>query len=309
MAGRWSPKMTALEFWHTIKKAGQDWVDHKAPRLAAAVAYYTILSLAPLLVIAVSVAGFVFGEKAARGELVDQFRGMVGQTGAEAIQSLLEHANKPEAGTIATVIGVVTLLFGASGVFGELQDALNTIWDVKPKPGRGIGTIVRERFLTFAMVLGVGFLLLVSLVLSAALSALDHVLAGMVPGLPDLMRGANIVLGFVVVTLLFGMMFKFLPDVKMRWREVWLGAAVTAALFTLGKYLIGLYLGKAGVATPFGAAGSLVALVVWIYYSALILFFGAELTQVMTHRVGEGQPAENAEPLPERIPEAMVPGE
>lgn len=309
MTGRWSVKMTSFEFWQTIKKAGLDWMDHKAPRLAAALAYYTILSLAPLLVIAVAVAGFVFGEDAARGQVVEQFRGMVGQSGAEAIQSLLEHANKPETGILATVIGVAMLLFGASGVFGELQDALNTVWDVKPKPGRGIREIISDRFLTFAMVLCVGFLLLVSLVLSTALTALDHVLEGLVPGLPVMMRVANILLGFVVVSLLFAMMFKFLPDVRMRWREVWLGAVVTAALFTFGKYLIGLYLGKAGVATPFGAAGSLVALVVWIYYSALILFFGAELTQVMAHRAGKGQPAENAEPLPERIPAAMIPGE
>ncbi|QEL20087.1 YihY/virulence factor BrkB family protein [Limnoglobus roseus] len=301
--------MTVRDLWQIVKTAGTAWLDHKAPRLAAAVAYYTILSLAPVLIIAVAVAGAVFGEEAARGQLVDQFRGMVGQSGAEAIQVMLEHASKPGAGVWATVIGIGTLVIGASGVFGELQDALNTVWDVKPRPGRGIMGVLHDRFLSFAMVLCIGFLLLVSLVLSTALSAMDHVLEGWIPGLPTLMRVANIGLGFIVVTVLFAMMFKFLPDVKLRWREVWLGAAVTAALFTLGKYLIGLYLGKAGVASPFGAAGSLVALVVWIYYSALILFFGAELTQVMTKRVGRGQPMPNAERLTEKTTAAMAPGE
>ncbi len=301
--------MTVRVLWDVLKKAGTDWLDHKAPRLAAAVAYYTILSLAPLLVIAVAVAGFVFGEKAARGGIVEQFRGMVGQSGAEAIQSMLEHAGKPGSGVWATIIGVATLLLGASGVFGELQDALNTVWDVKPRPGRGIRGILKDRLLSFGMVLCVGFLLLVTLVLSTALSALDNVLAGILPGLPYMMRAANMVLSFLIVTLLFAMMYKFLPDVQLRWREVWLGAAVTAGLFTLGKYLIGLYLGKAGVASPFGAAGSLVALVVWIYYSALILFFGAELTQVMAKRMGLGQPAPNAERLTEKSSVALAPGE
>lgn len=302
--------MTARDLWGVLKQAGKDWVDHKAPRLSAAVAYYTILSLAPLLVIAVAVAGMVFGEDAARGGIVDQFRGMVGDDGARAIQSMLEHAGKPGAGSvIATVIGVATLLIGASGVFGELQDALNTVWDVKPRPGRGIVGMLKDRLLSFGMVLCVGFLLLVSLVMSTALSALDHYFEGILPGLPYLMRAANLVLSFLVITLLFAMMFRFLPDVRMRWREVWLGAAVTAALFTLGKYLIGLYLGKAGVASPFGAAGSLVVLVVWIYYSALILFFGAELTQVMAKRFGRGQPAPNAERLTDKTSAALAPGE
>jgi membrane protein len=298
--------MNLRELWDTIRQAGSEWVEHKAPRLAAALAYYTILSLAPLLVIAVAVAGFAFGDEAAREQLVAQFRDMVGPAGGDAIKTMLEHADRPNAGIVATVIGVVTLLFGASGVFGELQDALNTIWEVKPKPGRGIRGIVTDRFLSFAMVLCVGFLLLVSLVLSTVLSAMSGYFERTFPGLGGLMQFANTAVSFAVVTALFAMMFKILPDVELRWRDVWAGAAVTAALFTFGKYLIGLYLGRAGVASPFGAAGSIVVLVVWIYYSGLILFFGAELTQVTTRREGRGAATGIAEPTSERAAAASA---
>ena len=281
--------------WSIVRQAAGDWVDHKVPRLAAAVAYYTILSLTPLLVIAVAVAGAVFGDGAARAGIVDQFRDTVGPSGTEAIQALLEHANRPSAGIVASSIGILMLLLGASGVFGELQDSLNTIWDVQARPGRGIRGIVRDRFLSFGMVLCVGFLLLASLVLSTVLSASGQYLERLVPGLVAPVRVANIVLGFAVVTVLFALMFKFLPDVSLLWRDVWLGATVTSVLFTLGKYLIGLYLGQAGIASPFGAAGSVVALVVWVYYAGLILFFGAELTQVIARRSGRGEPTAIAE--------------
>jgi membrane protein len=284
--------------WTILREAAKEWVADNASRLAAALAFYTILSVAPLLVIATAIAGQVFGSsQSAADKLVTEVRGFVGDAGAEVVKTTLEHADRPKAGIVATIIGVVTLLFGASGVFGELQSAMNVVWNVKPKPGRGIWATIRDRFLSFGMVLVVGFLLLVSLVVTTALTALSDYLAGQLPGLPTLMHVANFVLSFVVVAVLFALIFKFLPDVRIAWRDVWLGAAVTAALFTVGKYLIGLYLGRAGVATPFGAAGSVVAFVVWVYYSGLILFFGAELTQVSAKHAGRQiVPTENAEP-------------
>jgi membrane protein len=284
--------------WTILREAAAEWVNDNATRLAAALAFYTILSVAPLLVIVTAAAGKIYGSsEVATERLVNEVREFVGDAGAEVVKTTLEHADRPKAGLVATVIGVVTVLFGASGVFGELQSAMNFVWNVKPKAGRGIWATIRDRFLSFGMVLVVGFLLLVSLVITTALAAMNEYLAGLVPGLPTLMHVANLVLSFAVVTVLFAMIFKVLPDVRIAWRDVWLGAAVTAALFTLGKYLIGLYLGRAGVATPFGAAGSVVAFVVWVYYSGLILFFGAELTQVTAKHAGRQiVPTENAEP-------------
>jgi membrane protein len=267
-----------------IKESGKEWVADKAPRLSAATAYYTILSLAPLLVISVSIAGLVFGKDAARSGIEHQFESLVGRTGAVAVQQMLENASEPSSGAVAITVGLVTLLLGASGVFGELQDAFNTVWNAPPKPDRGIWGVIQDRFLSFAMVLCVGFLLLVSLVLSTAISGAGHYLWEGVPGLQSLTRILELFLSLVIITVLFALMFKYLPDCEVPWREAWTGASVTAGLFTLGKYLIGLYLGKAAVASPYGAAGSVVALVVWVYYSAMILFFGAELTQVLTRR-------------------------
>jgi membrane protein len=226
----------------------------------------------------------VFGKDAARSGVIHQFEELAGQSGANAVQQMLENANEPTSGAVAIVIGVITLLLGASGVFGELQDAFNTVWKAQPKPDRGFFGVIKDRFLSFAMVLGVGFLLLVSLVISTALSGMGHYLSSSIPGFPMMMRVIELLVSFGIVTVLFALMFKYLPDCDVPWREAWLGAAATAALFSLGKYLIGLYLGKAAVATPFGAAGSLVALIVWVYYSAMILFFGGELTQALTRR-------------------------
>ncbi len=287
--------------WATLREAASGWMDDNATRLSAALAFYTILSIAPLFVIAVAIAGMAFGEEAATGALTDQLRGLLGEAGAEVAKTTVEHADKPKAGTVATIIGVITLLFGATGVFGELQGALNVIWNVKPKPGFSIWQKVKQRFLSFGMVLVIGFLLLVSLVMTAALTAFGDYLEGQAPGVPILMRVANFVLSFAVVAALFALIFKYLPDAQVAWKDVWFGAVVTAALFTAGKYLIGLYLGTAGVGTPFGAAGSMVAFVVWVYYSGLIVFFGAELTQVEAKRAGrEIKPAENAEPADTR---------
>lgn len=265
-------------------KAGQDWVTDKAPRLAAALAFYTILSLAPLLVIAAAIAGVFFGEEAARGEIVNQLRGLIGSAGAEVVQTTLQNANKPRAGLIASLIGIITLLFGASGVFGELQDALNKVWKVPPQPGKSWGAFLKSRFLSFAMIVAVGFLLLVSLLISALLSVFATFIQGMFPNLTLLLRVVNFAFSISIISALFALMFRYLPDITFKWREIIVGALLTAVLFTMGKYLIGLYLRHAGVATPYGAAGSVVAFVVWTYYSGLIFFYGAEFTQVLAHK-------------------------
>jgi membrane protein len=283
-----------------FRETGRQWLEDKVPRLGAALAYYSALSLAPLLVIAIAIAGLFFGEAAARGHLLDQFRGLVGVQGGEAIETMIAHARKPRTGTIAGVVGVVVLLFGASGVVGQLQDALNTIWEVAPKPGRGVLGFLRDRFLSLAMVLGVGFLLLVSLVLTTVLTALGTYVTGLLPGAAVLLHALNSVVSLVVITLLFALIFKLLPDVKISWGDVWIGAVLTAVLFTLGKFLLGLYLGHSGLSSTYGAAGSLVALLVWVYYSAQILFFGAEFTKVYADRLGSRiVPDKDAVPLTE----------
>jgi membrane protein len=278
MAG---PKLLDL-----VKKTFAEAGDDKIPRLAASLSYYTLLSISPLLVVSIAIAGLLFGEEAARGQIAHQLHQVFGAEAGDAIQALMAHAHQPGSGILGTVIGVIVLLFGASGVFGELQESLNTIWEVAPRPGRGILGMMKDRFFSFTMVLGVAFLLLVSLVVSAALAALGQWFSSSVAGIEWLWQGVNFVVSLAMITLLFALVFKVVPDVKIRWRDVWLGAAVTAALFTVGKFLIGLYVGKAGVASPYGAAGSLVVIVVWVYYSAHILFIGAEFTQVVARALG-----------------------
>lgn len=278
-----------------LSETASDWMDDKAMRLAAALAFYTLLSIAPLLILAVSVAGLVFGDEAARGGIAQELQGVLGSEAAKAVETLLANASTPSSGVIGTIVGIAVLLFGASGVFGELQDALNTIWEVKPKPGRGVRGFIRDRFFSFTMVLGVAFLLLVSLVLSAVLGALGGYFSSHLPGGEVLWQVVNFVISFVAIAALFALIFKYVPDVKIGWHDVWIGAAATALLFTLGKLAIGLYLGRSSIASPFGAAGSVVVLVVWVYYSAQILFFGAELTQVCARRFGSRVvPADNA---------------
>ncbi|HEX4339982.1 MAG TPA: YihY/virulence factor BrkB family protein [Polyangiaceae bacterium] len=288
--------MTKLgDAWSMVKETFSDWSDDNASRLAAALAYYTLLSLAPLLVIAISVAGWFFGLDAARGKIQNELVTLVGPSGAEGIQSVIANARSPSSGIVSTVIGVVTLFIGASGVFGELQGALDTVWEVQPKPGRGLIGQVRDRFLSFTMVLGVAFLLLVSLVLSIALSAVGGAFASALPGGEVIWHVVNAAFSFALITGLFALIFKYIPDADVKWNDVWLGAAVTSALFTLGKIGLGIYLGRAALSSSYGAAGSLVALVVWVYYAAQILFVGAEFTQVQARRRGrEIQPSKNA---------------
>ena len=275
-----------------------EWMKDKIPQLGAALAFYSVLSLAPLLVIAIAVAGLVFGEEAASGQLDAQIRELVGKEGAEAVKEMLANAQKPGEGILASVVGVVTLLIAATGVFGQLQDSMNTIWEVEPKPGRGIWGLIKDRFLSLSMVFGIGFLLLVSLILSSVLSALGGAFGGVLPVPAALLQGVELLVSFTVVTLLFAMIYKFLPDVEIAWGDVWVGSVITALLFTVGKFAIGLYLGRSSFGSAYGAAGSLVVLLVWIYYSSQILFFGAEFTKAYANQKGSRiRPDEDARPV------------
>jgi membrane protein len=269
-----------------LTAAYSEWNKDKAPRMGAALAYYTIFSLAPLLIIAVAITGLAFGMEAARGELARELQGLVGRDGARTIQDMIQSARKPAHGVLGSVIGVIALFLGASGVFCEIVDALNSIWHVNPNGGTGIRNFIKERFLSFGMVLGIGFLLLVSLLLSALLAAATKYVGGMLPIPAVVFESLDFLLSLFFITLLFAMIFKLLPNVKIAWSDVWIGAALTSLLFTAGKFVIGFYIGRSVSASAYGAAGSLVVVVAWIYYSALILYFGAEFTCVYTNKLG-----------------------
>ncbi len=276
--------------WSLLKETSHEWKRDNASRLSAALAYYTVLSLAPLIVITLSIAGLAFGNEAARGQLASELGAIVGGQAAQGVQTIVSSAQQPKTGAVSAAIGALALLFGASGVFTELQSSLDTIWDVAPRPDRGFWATVKERLFSFTLVLGVAFLLLVSLVLSAALSALGTLLARSLPGGEALWHVVNAVVSFAVITVLFALIFRYVPHANVGWRDVWAGAAATAVLFTIGKFVLGLYLGKSTVGSAYGAAGSVVVLVVWVYYAAQILFFGAEFTQVKARRRGSGVP-------------------
>ena len=274
-----------------LKETYEKWSGHQAPRLGAAVAFYSVLSFAPLLVLITAVIAIVFGQESAQHELVHVARQWIGDKGAETVQSLLKNAQKPASGIFATVVAFLTVLFGASGVFSELHDALNVIWEVPPNTSGGLWALIKDKLFSFGMVLSVGFLLLVSLVLSAALAYIGRYFGGIIPLPAPILEALNFVVSLAVITGLFALMFKYVPNAEVSWRNVAIGATGTALLFTAGKFLLGLYLGKASVGSPYGAAGSLVAVVVWIYYSAQIFFFGAEFTHVYAgthaHKVKE----------------------
>ena len=268
--------------WPVLRRTFSEWSSDEVPRRGAALAFYTALSIAPLIVLSLRLLSSLFGDDAAQREIERQARSLVGPQGADAIRSILSSAAGPDCGSLAMVISVATLLFGASGVFGELQASLNAIWDAPPRK-EGVVTILRDRFLSFAMVMVVAFLLLVSLLFSAGLSfVLDRL--QQFPQVPEAVGGSlpaiNAVASVVLVTVLFALIFKMLPDVRLAWRDVWFGSLMTALLFVVGKWAIGIYLGRSAVASAYGAAGSFAALLVWVYYSAQILYFGAELTQV-----------------------------
>jgi len=264
-----------------------DWYEDRAQRIGAALAYYTIFALAPGLVIVMALAGLMLGP-GAESQIIGQFHELIGEQGATAIEATVRSARNETLGATGTALALIPLVFGLWGVFGELQDGLNTIWGVTPKPGRRIRDILKERFWSFAMVVGIGFVLLVSLVLSAWLAAVGTYVGSLLPAPAAGLEALNFVISFVVITGSFALIFKLLPDVRIAWRDVWLGAAVTSLFFTVGKFLIGLYLGKSAVASAYGAAGSLVIIVVWVYYSAQILLLGAEFTKVWTKRRGSG---------------------
>jgi membrane protein len=289
--------MQTKDLWPLAKQSSSEWMEDKASRLAASLAYYTMLSIAPLLIISIKIIGLIFGAEAARGGIEHYLSQNVGAKGAAAAEEMIKNAGQHGAGTLATIISTIILVMSASGVFGELQDALNTVWEVKPKPDRNWKDIVRERFFSFALVLGVVFLLMVSLVINTALSALTHVLNGQAV----VWQIINFVVSIGVITCLFALIFRYLPDAKVKWRDVWLGAIVTGVLFTIGKFALSFYLGRASTTSVYGAAGSLVALLIWVYYSGQILFFGAEFTQVYAKFYDTGiKPAANALPMTEQ---------
>lgn len=260
-----------------LKEAGHGWIEHRAQRLGASLAFYTTLALAPLTIIAIAVAGYFFGEEAARGGIVHQIEHLVGKEGAIAIEALIQKASEPHQSWLATVISVGLLVFGATGVFAELKDSLDTIWEVKRKPGLGLWTIAKTQLLAFTVVVGTGFLLLVSLLLTAMLTAFTNWLGQWLPGTVWTVYLLDALVSFLVITILFALIFKLLPDVTVSWKDVWIGVVFTAVLFMIGKYLIGVYIGSASIGSIYGAAGSLVVVLVWTYYSSQILFFGAEL--------------------------------
>lgn len=280
-----------------LKETFQEWNEDKASRLAAALAYYTAFSIAPLVLLAIAITGILLGEKAAQGTVFAQLEGLLGPETAAAIEGAVTNSQKPGANALSAVIGLLTLVWSAGNVFGQLQDALNTIWEVKPKPTSLVGT-VKRRFVPLSLVFGIGFLLLVSLVLSAGLAAVGQFFNHLLPGSEIVWQVLNFIFSLVVISFLFAGMYKYLPDVTIAWKDVWAGAAVTALLFTIGKTLIGLYLGHASVGSTYGAAGSLLVFLVWVYYSAQILFFGAEFTQVYAHHRGSQiVPTKDALPL------------
>ena len=282
-----SDKQTFKQWWTLVRSAADAWVDDYAPSMGAALSYYTIFSLAPLLLIVISVAGLFFGTEAVRGEIFGQLRGLMGDDAAKAIEAILTTVSKPAESIIATVIGVVVLLIGATAVFGELQDALDRIWRAPlADKSNSLWRILRTRLLSFGMILGIAFLLMVSLVLGAVMAALGKWWGGLFVGWEVLAQIVNLLVGFALTTVVFAMIYKLMPRVKVGWEDVWLGALVTSVLFTVGKLLIGLYIGKSGIASGFGAAGSLVIILVWVYYSAQIFLIGAEFTWVYAHTFG-----------------------
>ena len=269
------------KIWLLIKTTVIAWSDDYAPSMGAALAFYTLFSIAPLLLIVLSITGFVFGAEAARGEIAGQLQNLMGEQSAMTVQALLQNVNKPTDGIVATIIGIVLLLIGATSVFGELQTALDRIWRAPERPPiRSILSFLRSRLLSFGMIFGIGFILMVSLVFNAALAAISQwwSLQYQFKEWLDVLNIVDLVFGFVMTTAMFALIYKVIPSVKIRWSEVWIGAFITAALFTLGKFLIGLYMAKSAVASGFGAAGSVVALLVWVYYSAQIFLLGAEFT-------------------------------
>jgi membrane protein len=280
--------VTLPAIWPLAKEAGLQWVAHKDARMGAALSYYSVFSLGPLILIAVAVAGLVFGREAVQGQVTESLNGLLGENGAQAINGMLASAAKPQEGLIATVVGIVTLVFAAIGVVVQLKDAFNTVWEVEEQKAAGIWGFVRTYVLSFAAVLAIGFLLIVSMVMTAGLAAFGKFVGSFVPEAALQITGFAV--SFAMLSLLFAMMFKWMPDAAVHWPDVWLGAVVTAALFEIGKFFIGLYIGKQGLESTFGAASSLVVVLIWVYYSAQIVLLGAEFTHAQANRNGHVAP-------------------
>jgi membrane protein len=287
--------MGPSDAWPLARQTFSEWSEDEIPRLAAALAYYTAFALAPVLLIAIAVASLLFDSARVRAEMLEQMGSLLGEGGARLVATMLDASGRSGGSVAALVVGAATTLLAASGLFGELQAALNRVWEVEPRRGRGILGVLKDRFVSFTMVLGIGFLLLVSLALSAALAAAGKYANGVLPQWSAVLQVLNFVAGLALTTVLFAMIFKVLPDIDLPWRAVWLGAAVTAGLFTLGRFLIGLYLGRSSVGSTYGAAGSLAIVLLWVYYSSQILLLGAEFTQVHARARGTWRPADGAE--------------
>jgi membrane protein len=281
-------------------KAVKAWIDDGGPRLGASIAFYSIFALAPLLVIAIAIAGAVFGEEAARGQIVQQIRGLVGETAARGIETLIQSASQKETSVWTSIVGFFTLLLGASGVFVEMKNAFDTMW--KPeKPASGLTVMLRARLTAIGLVLGFGFLAIASLLLSALLAGLAAYFGGLIPGAEAIAAVLDVVVSTAVLTLAFAALIYFLPSAKIRPRAVWVGALASAVLFAIGKHIIGLYLGRASVASSYGAAGSFVVVILWVYYSSQILLVGAEVTSVLDGKRRDDKPSDEkavAEPAP-----------
>ncbi|HKT61156.1 MAG TPA: YihY/virulence factor BrkB family protein [Gemmatimonadales bacterium] len=287
--------LTLRSLWWVLKHAVIGWWGDNVPRLGASLAYYTLFALAPILLVAISVAGLVFGADAVRGEVVAQIQGLVGRRGAEAVQAMIQGAARPSSSRLATAVGLLTAFLGATGAFVELQTALNAIWRVQPRPGVSVLAFLKQRLISFGLVVAVGFLLLVSLLVNTALSAFNRYLGRVFPAFTVVWEASNVLVSLGVVTLLFALIYQVLPDVRLRWRDVWVGALVTAGFFSIGKQAIGLYLGTSSVASSYGAAGSVVVLLVWVYYTAQVVLLGAEFTRYYVERFrGEPPPLKYA---------------
>jgi len=300
--------MSAL--WYLLKQSVAAWSADRASSMGAALSYYTLFSIAPLLLIVIAVAGLVFGEAAARGEIMGELQGLMGKEGAQAIEAMIGSMNEPSKGIVATIVGVVTLVVGATTVFGELQSDLDRIWRAPTRdPVSGLWGLLRTRLLSFGMILGIAFLLMVSLVVSAAVSALGTLWGPLFGGWEILAQLLNVIVGFGISTVLFAMIYKLMPRAKVSWRDVWVGAAFTSLLFTIGRFLLGLYLGKSGVTSGFGAAGALVLLMAWVYYAAQIFLLGAEFTKVYAHAHGSARDKALATPVQLSADDASQPAQ
>jgi membrane protein len=286
-SGKHATRPTMLaEFWRLLKAAFDGWWADRAMSLGASIAFFTVFSLAPMLLAAIAVAGLVFGREAAQGAIVAELGSLVGETGAKAVEAMIASASNIGSGVIGTVVGIITFVLVSTGAFVELQDDLNLIWKVKPRESSGVATFLRTRLLSLALVVGIGFLLLVSLILDAGVTALGSYLEASFSGASVILHVLNSAAAFAVAVLLFAMIFKILPDVDLTWRDVGTGAVITGVLFTVGKFLIGLYLGMSNVASSFGAAASIITILLWVYYSSLILLYGAEFTKVYAESHG-----------------------